>query len=173
MSFLSASACQKVRGSLLYRSHQSRILSFSFTHSTAENTKLHRHISLGKDILTLIHKQALTLHPRGEKAKDCVQRCSHAQNSVLRQTTHPQIQRDKHLFVQGELVSSHLWDGVVVSALQTGMAAATSPFLPSTCSVQPHLVLPTLPTTFPLQFFPHLLLLGICLLPVFLAAHFP
>lgn len=70
MLFLSASACQEVRGSWLCCSpHQSRILSFSFTHSITENTKLHRHISLGKDIFTLMHKQALTQHPRGEKAR--------------------------------------------------------------------------------------------------------
>lgn len=173
MLFLSASACQTVHGSFLCCSHQSRILSFSFTHSTTENTKLHWHISLGKDIFILMHKQALTQHPRREKAKDYVQRCSHAQSSVLTQTALSWIQIDKHLFVQGELVSTNLWDGAVWSALQTGMAAVTSPFLPSTCSVQSHIVLSKLPTTSSLQFLPHLLLLGICLLPVFWAALFP
>lgn len=120
-----------------------------------------------------MHKQALTQHPRGEKAKDYVQRCSCAQSSMLSQTAHPQMQIDKHLFVQGELVSSYLWDGAVGSVLQTGMAAASSPFFPSTCCVQPHIVTSMLPTPSPLQFFPHLQLLGICLLPVFLAALFP
>lgn len=173
MLFLSASACQEVRGSWLCCSpHQSRILSFSFTHSITENTKLHRHISLGKDIFTLMHKQALTQHPRGEKARIMFRDVA-VPKALCWQTAHPRMQIDKHLFVQGKLVSSNLWDGAVGSALQTGMPAATSPFPPSTCSVQPHIVPSTLPTTSPLQFLPHLLLLGICLLPVFLVALFP
>lgn len=63
-----------------------------------------------------MHKQALTQHPRGENAKHYVQRCSRAQSSVLTQTAHPQMQTEKHLFVQGELVFSNLWDGAVGSA---------------------------------------------------------
>ena len=59
-----------------YMSHGSAVLFtdpgifiLSFTRSTTENAKLHQHASLGRDIFTLMHKQALTQHPRGEKAR--------------------------------------------------------------------------------------------------------
>lgn len=42
---------------------------FSFRGSTTENAKLHQHASHGRDIFTLMPKQALTQHPRGEKAR--------------------------------------------------------------------------------------------------------
>lgn len=46
-----------------------RVFILSFTQSVTENAKLHQHSSLGRDIFILMHKQALTQHPRGEKTR--------------------------------------------------------------------------------------------------------